>query len=268
MIASMRILAAALAAGAASAVTVSIFSDSACTVPGLIPSITAYTDVCSPQLNAGAAKTAAPAHSFAATSVTGGGTSAITSATVQGFVGTDCTGAASIAMTVTTACAVLPGVFSSFYAKLSTTDTLATAASVGGGYYAQIFAAAGSANCADITMAADTPVPAMPCMPSGVSSTFSNVVVSKVSVAMNSYSDSKCSTSVGGLTYPFGTCTDSTGVGLCKVVVGTAACSIKTAALAPYTAPAPAKSGEGATAALGPAAALALALAAALAAAF
>ena len=151
--AALRLVAAALAANAAVALTAVLYQDlGACATPAGGMTISAFTDVCAPQLGAVASPMAGVPQSFA---IKSGSTS--TSATFIGFIGKkDCTGdptAFSLTLT-TTSCTMLPGAFGAlgYYAKLSATDVAVTAASVGGAAYVPFYAAS---TCIPAALVAD-----------------------------------------------------------------------------------------------------------------
>ena len=151
--AALRLVAAALAAKAVVALTAVLYQDLGACVAPAGPTISAYTDVCAPQLGAMASVMTGLPLSFV---VKAGATN--TTATFIGFIGKrDCTGDPNaFALTLTTAtCSKLPEPFGAmgFYAKLSTTDVAVTAASVGGAAYVPIFA---SWPCVPGVLVADT----------------------------------------------------------------------------------------------------------------
>ena len=129
-----RALAAALAAAAsASAITINAYMSATCSGTS-VGSLKAYTDVCAPQLGAAFAGGLSPVASLSAASVVGGGVAPITSVQLSGYANNNCGGAAVISATVTTTCGALTG-YPGVYAVIVASDTIPTAAALGGAFY-------------------------------------------------------------------------------------------------------------------------------------
>ena len=259
-----RVLAAALAAGAASAITILTFTNSACTgIP--VGSLTVFADVCAPQFGAAFAAQQAPVASFSAGAVTGGGASPVTSVNASGYANSNCGGTAAITATVTTTCAALTGL-TGFYAKLSG-DAVVKASDTNGAYYMGIFGATG---CAAATLAADLTSGGSLCTPNGGGAGNAlQVTVTTTGVSTNIYMGASVCTGTptnnAEMSYTFGTCAAGPSQ-ICTAAGLPPACFVKTSAVSAF--PAAAKSGASAAALSSLVAALALAVAAAAAAAF
>jgi hypothetical protein len=260
-----RVLAAALAAGAASAITIRTYTNSGCTGTP-VGSLTMFTNICAPQLAVQFAARQAPVASFSAASVVGGGAGAITSVVASGYANGACSGTAAITATVGTTCAALTG-FPGVYAVLSTGDKFVNTTDSNGAFYMQLY----SANtCADSALVADSVSGGVPCTQTGANSAL-QVTVTATGVTSSDYAAAPpCSGTPTQSTmfpsYTFGVCAAGTSQICTTAGLQPSACFVKTSAVSAFPAAA-AKSGASA-AALSSLVALVLAVAAAAAAAF
>ena len=259
-----RVLAAALAAGAASAIKIDTYLNSACT-GNPVGSLTMFADICAPQLAVQFKTQQAPVASFSAASVVGGGAAAITSVVASGYANGACSGTAAITATVGTTCAALTG-YPGVYAILSTSDKSVNASNTNGAFYMQLY----SANtCADAVLVADSVSGGVTCMQTSANTAL-QVTVTATGVTASDYAapppcTGPATQSTFLPSYTFGTCAAGSS-NICSAAgQPSSACFVKTSAVSAF--PAAAKSGASA-AALSSLAVLVLALAAAAAAAF